>query len=263
MPAWNSAAFIAPVLESLAAQTYPNLEVVISVDASSDGTAEICEAFAAAHPNVRVHHQPVRRGWVANANAVLAAAAGDYRFFAFHDDPLRPHYVERLLDALQTDPSAVLAYADVESNLGTLRYRELEGIDDRYERVRRVLTQRGDWWVPNRGLMRAEAVRELGGLRRHRAGEYSADLPWLVRLAMLGGFVRVPEVLLTKNFRGDSLSASWRKSTSNRFAVTLACLEAVRRGGFSARENAQLHLAAARSLAATEAWFLNQRLRRV
>jgi glycosyltransferase involved in cell wall biosynthesis len=46
MPAWNAATFIEPVLESLAAQTYQDLQIVISVDACNDGTAELCEAFA-------------------------------------------------------------------------------------------------------------------------------------------------------------------------------------------------------------------------
>ncbi len=48
--------------------------------------------------------QPVRLGWIGNANALLRAAAGDYVFFAFHDDPLQPDYVERLVDALERAP---------------------------------------------------------------------------------------------------------------------------------------------------------------
>ena len=60
MPAWNSTAFIGPVLESLAAQTYPNVHVLISVDACADGTAELCEQFAATHQRVSVRRQPVR-----------------------------------------------------------------------------------------------------------------------------------------------------------------------------------------------------------
>ena len=45
-PTWNSAEFIERTLESLRAQTYPRLEVLISDDASTDSTPTICERFA-------------------------------------------------------------------------------------------------------------------------------------------------------------------------------------------------------------------------
>lgn len=233
MPAWNAAAFIAPVLASLAAQTYENLDVLISVDACDDGTGELCEAFAATHPHVRVIRQATRLGWIGNANALLEAVETEYLFFAFHDDPLAPTYVERLVDALERNPRAVLAFCDIDSNRGPFCYDAFDGIDDRYERARRVVLQRGSWWVPNRGLIRTAAVKSLGGMRRHRAGEVSADLPWLLRLALLGAFVRVPDALLFKTFRPGGLSASWRNGVRQRLALQLVCLQVVRSADFT------------------------------
>ena len=236
LSAWNAAAFIRPVLDSLAAQTYPNLEVLISVDVCEDGTADICETFAAAHPNARVIRQPARLGWVGNSNALLRAVTDepgiDYLFFAFHDDPLRPDYAAKLVAALERNPAAVLAFSDVDSNIGPFSYRELDGVSDRFERARQILLQRGPWWVPNRGLLRASTVATLGGMRRHWAGEFSADWPWLLRLALAGEFVRVPEVLLSKNFRPAGLSSTWRKGMWNRIAVQLECLRVVQAAGF-------------------------------
>lgn len=233
MPAWNAAAFIGPVLDSLAAQTYESLDVLISVDACDDGTGELCDAFAATHPRVRVVHQEARLGWIGNANALLAAVDTEYLFFAFHDDPLATDYAERLVDALERNPRAVLAFCDIDSNLGPFCYDELDGIDDAFERARRVLLRRGSWWVPNRGLIRATAAKTLGGMRPHRAGESSADLPWLLRLAILGAFVRVPERLIFKTFRPGGLSATWRNDTRRRIALHLACLEIIREAGFT------------------------------
>jgi hypothetical protein len=90
----------------------------------------------------------------------------------------------------------------------------------------------GPWWVPNRGLMRMRAVRALGGMRRSLAGEYAADLPWLLRLAALGPFVRVPQTLLFKTLRPTSLSASWRNDRWNRAALKLACMGVIREARF-------------------------------
>jgi glycosyltransferase involved in cell wall biosynthesis len=259
MPAWNAEAFIEPVLASLAAQTYPNLDLIVSVDACSDRTGDICEAFAATRPRVRVIRQPERLGWIGNANALLRAAAGEYVFFAFHDDPLQPQYVEQLVAALECAPDAVLAFCDVDSNLGPFRYDVLEGIGDRFERARRVLLQRGPWWVPNRGLMRVDAVQQLGGMRRHRAGEVAADLPWLLRLALLGSFVRVPAPLISKRFRDAGLSASWQKDTCRRLAVVLACLDVIRCAGFGRLRTLRLYAEAAVFALRREFWYLRHR----
>jgi glycosyltransferase involved in cell wall biosynthesis len=100
MPTWNAEAFIEATLASLDAQTYQNLEVLISDDSSTDRTTEICERFAASRPRCRFIRQGARRGWTGNVTALLHEAEGDYFFFAFHDDPLKPAYVSRLVEAL-------------------------------------------------------------------------------------------------------------------------------------------------------------------
>ncbi len=243
MPAWNAAAFIEPVLTSLAAQTYPALSVLISVDVCNDGTAEICEAFADRHPGARVVRQTERLGWVGNSNALLRMADGEFLFFAFHDDPLHPDYVSRLVEALQRSPDAGLAFSDVDSNLGPYSYDLLDGVNDAYERAYRILCGGGPWWVPNRGLIRTSVARAAGGLRRHRAGEFSADWPWLLRLAILGAFVRVPEPLLVKHFRPTGLSTSWNYGIRRRIAVQLDLLQVIRSSTLSPGQKIRLHLA--------------------
>jgi glycosyltransferase involved in cell wall biosynthesis len=241
MPAWNSEKFIEETLQSLAAQTYGNLELLISDDASSDRTASICQEFARTHERVRYIRQPRRLGWIGNVNSLLRVAQGDYLFFAFHDDPLRPSYVERLVDALERHPDAVLAFADVEAH-GTRRaFTALDGVRDRAERARRMLSGQGDWWVPNRGLFRAAAALQLRGMRRHIAGEFAADWPWLLRLTLLGEFVRVPEPLVTKVWLKEGLTRVWRHSRWQKFGVSLACAAVIRKAGFPLSEELELY----------------------
>ena len=231
MPAWNAQSFITPTLESLAAQTYPNLEILISDDASDDATAAICDRFATTDSRFRVIRQPNRLGWIGNTNFLLHSARGDYAFFAFHDDPLLPAYVGRLVGALEQRPEAVLAYSDVFSHDRVEQYLELDGVAHNLERARRLIRKRGLWWIPNRGLFRMAAARRVGGMRRHLAGEYKADWPWLLHLALLGEFVRVPEPLIHKRWRDASLSAQWKRGLSwwRSAAVLLACAGEVRR----------------------------------
>jgi GT2 family glycosyltransferase len=201
----------------------------------------MCEAFAAMHPNVRVIRQPVRLGWLGNANALLRAAEGDYAFFAFHDDPLRPTYVEKLVAKLEENPQAVVAFSDFMTNKGPRSYVLLDDASGRFERCRKIFHAMGAWWSPNRGLMRMSAVKKLGGMRRNLAGEYAADLPWLLRLATLGEFVRVPEMLLHKNLHEKSLSASWRDNFWNNAAVKLACIRIIREAHFTPAQEFYLY----------------------
>jgi glycosyltransferase involved in cell wall biosynthesis len=231
MPAWNAARFIVPVLQSLADQTYTNLDVLISVDPGDDETAAICEAFASRRPNFSVIRQPSRLGWVGNSNWLLRHARGEFFFFAAHDDPLHPTYVARLVEALERHPGAVLAFCDMRSDRGIERYCDLEGVVDRFERARRVLLPIGPWWCPHRGVFRAQAAAEVGGLRRHRGGEGGVDWVWLMALAVRGEVVRVAEPLIVKNRRADGLNAQLIRSQTiwKRLFLTLACLREIRR----------------------------------
>ena len=78
LPVHNSERFLPETLESIAAQDYPNLEMVISDDASSDGTGDICRDFARRDVRCRVERHPQRLGWIANYNSLLPYATGDY-----------------------------------------------------------------------------------------------------------------------------------------------------------------------------------------
>jgi hypothetical protein len=138
------------------------------------------------------------------------------------------------VDALQRNSGAVLAFSDIEAIHPDGRrearvYSQLDGVRSPIERVRRLLAQSAYWSTPYRGVFRAAAVARIGGLRRHAAGEISADWPWLVHLAVLGEFVRIPECLLIKNYRADSVTRSWTFRLRSWLAVAGSCAREIRR----------------------------------
>ena len=104
-----------------------------------------------------------------------------------------------------------------------------------------MIWKKGAWWIPNRGLFRADAGKRVGGVRRHPGGEYSADWPWLLHLALLGEFVRVPEPLVRKEWRKEGLSHSWRGTLRQKLGVTYSCMREVHRAGLRAGEELALH----------------------
>jgi glycosyltransferase involved in cell wall biosynthesis len=255
VPAWRAAAFIEPTLDSLAAQSHPDLEILISDDASPDQTAAICERYQARDPRFRVLRQPRNLGWTGNVNALLGEANGEYCMIASHDDLLHPSYLARCVAALEADPEAILAFSDLLLVKACGRrelksYPLLDGVRDGVERARWLARRKGENWIPYRGVFRARAARAVGGLRRHRDGEFSADWPWLLGMSLLGGFARIPECLYTKHAREQGVSRRWHRRTTSWRAVTLSALGVVWRAELSLREKLSL----SRTLATALVW---------
>ncbi|WP_242155182.1 glycosyltransferase family 2 protein [Aestuariivivens sediminis] len=102
IPTFNGATYIAETMESALAQTYTNLEIVVSDDASKDDTLEIVEGYKAKTktPIYIYHHQP--RGIGANWNHCVKQAKGKYIKFLFQDDVLLPICVEEMVKVIES-----------------------------------------------------------------------------------------------------------------------------------------------------------------
>jgi glycosyltransferase involved in cell wall biosynthesis len=120
VPVYNGQAHIRETLSSISRQSYRNLNVLISDDASTDGSVEICRPFAQ-DPRFSLTLQPARRGWVANANWLLQTAPGDFVCITPHDDILDERYVETLVECLRADPRAAMAFCDVHEFVNLIR----------------------------------------------------------------------------------------------------------------------------------------------
>lgn len=101
VPVYGVEKYIAASIESLLAQTYPNLEILLVDDGGKDRSAEICERYAAQDHRIRVIHKP--NGGAASArNVGIDEATGEYICFVDGDDVVHPDYVKRLLSEATT-----------------------------------------------------------------------------------------------------------------------------------------------------------------
>lgn len=104
IPVYNVEAFLPRCLDSILSQTYQDLEVVLIDDGSTDGSAAICDTYAARDCRVRVIHK--ENGGISSArNAGLDAAVGELLMFVDSDDYLSNDAVQRLYDRLVADES--------------------------------------------------------------------------------------------------------------------------------------------------------------
>ncbi len=107
VPVYKSEKTLERCVESLLAQTWSNIEIILVDDGSVDKSPAICDAFAAREPKVRVIHK--ENGGVSTArNAGLLAAKGAYVAFVDSDDFVEPGYCERMRKAL-TEKHAQIA----------------------------------------------------------------------------------------------------------------------------------------------------------
>lgn len=254
LPTRNAAPFVERTLRALGAQDHPQLEILISDDASEDATARLCERFAASAPRVRLYRQPSRLGWVENVNFLLGRAQAEYVMLACHDDLVDRSYVSKLAALLVSRPTAVLAYSDgvIENYDGSRSDWRCAALDLARTRLARALVivrQTPNWPIAYHGLVRADAARRVGGLRRHGGGEFAADLPWLLHLSLLGEIVRVAEPLLFKVCLASGLANSWRYDLHNQWSAILSCAREVRRAQPPPHERAVLYAELARRAA--------------
>ena len=109
VPVYNCKEYLAKCIESILNQTYPQIQLVLVDDGSSDGSGEICDLYAEQDARLLVRHQ--KNGGVSRArNAGLEAAAGEWILFVDADDYVEPTYCQSLLDAVkQCDADIVVA----------------------------------------------------------------------------------------------------------------------------------------------------------
>lgn len=240
LPSYNAEAFIRDTLDSLVAQSWPNLEILIGDDCSTDRTPEIIQEYAERHSNIRILERGKNLGWLGNCNDLMENARGEMMFFAFHDDVVAPEYVSSLVKALKNKPEAILAFSDLElvdpdGTRELLECAEMSKVENATLRGLMIARRRSNfhWWIPNRGLFRKNAYERIGGIPKSEFGEFSADWTWLLHMSLLGPFIRVPETLCFKRYQKSSLSINWHRTPVKYRGLARAGIREVRRSDLS------------------------------
>jgi cellulose synthase/poly-beta-1,6-N-acetylglucosamine synthase-like glycosyltransferase/spore germination protein YaaH/peptidoglycan/xylan/chitin deacetylase (PgdA/CDA1 family) len=169
VPAYNEAMVIATTLRSLLASTYEKLEILVVDDGSSDGTADVVEAMAAEHPQIRLIRQ-ANGGKAAAANRALAEATGEIVVAVDADT----------IVAADAIPKMVLHFAapDVTAVCGNVEVGNVNGIITTFQAIEYVTSQNFDRRAFSALNCIAVVPGALGAWRRDAvlaAGGYSTE----------------------------------------------------------------------------------------
>jgi teichuronic acid biosynthesis glycosyltransferase TuaG len=116
MPTYNAAAFVAETIESVLAQSYEPIELVVVDDASNDATPEIVERYAQRQPDrIRFRRAGERQGPCRRRNDALDVAGGSLIAWLDHDDLWEPDKTAREVEVLQERPEVGLVYSGYEA----------------------------------------------------------------------------------------------------------------------------------------------------
>jgi glycosyltransferase involved in cell wall biosynthesis len=208
LPVYNGQNYLSKSLDALLAQSYSEFELIISDNASTDGTEEICRHYAAMDPRIRYLRQPRNIGAVPNHNFVLREARGELFKWASHDDLYGPDLLARCVEALEAHPNVVLSHADMaiidEADEITQVYDYSLATDSPQapERFRSLL--RTDGGDDEYGVIRTDVLRRVSPYPSY----YNAGRPFIAEIALHGPFYQVPELLYFRRDhpdRGDRL----------------------------------------------------------
>ena len=106
IPVYKVEEYLRESIDSIIAQTYTNLEIILVDDGSPDNCGKICDEYAAKDSRIKVIHQQ-NRGVSAARNAGLNNATGDYIGFADSDDYPESNMFEELYDSLKANSSDI------------------------------------------------------------------------------------------------------------------------------------------------------------
>jgi glycosyltransferase involved in cell wall biosynthesis len=120
MPVYNGERFLRRSLDSLLKQTFTNFELIISDNASTDGTQAICEEYAMKDIRIKYMRQQFNLGAAANYNFLMDQVRARYFFFAPHDDEWLPSWIETAVKVLDEDLNASIA-------IGTILFVDRDG----------------------------------------------------------------------------------------------------------------------------------------
>ncbi|MEH1895476.1 MAG: glycosyltransferase family 2 protein [Nostoc sp.] len=195
LPVYNGEKFIKEAIDSLLAQTFEDFELIISDNASTDKTEEICRAYAEKDKRICYYRNDQNIGCARNFNRVFKLSSGEYFKWAAYDDLHAPDFIKKCVEVLDQDPSIILCHSQtyfIDEEGSFLQNYNIKLKADAlkpHKRFNELLTKHLCYQCY--GVIRSNALRMIPQM----GGYGNADGILLLRLGILGRFYEIPEYL--------------------------------------------------------------------
>ena len=208
LPMYNGEGFLAQTLDSILCQTLTDFELIISDNASVDGSRAIAESYACRDERIRVFHSEVNRGASWNYKNVLDLARGRYFRWAPADDLFAPESLACCVSVLDAHPEVVLCYPKtslIDASGQIIRpYEDNLNLrqSDPVERYKSAVRQLGLTNIIY-GLMRTDVLRQT-----RLIGNFpGADVVFVPELTLFGQFYEIDRPLFFRRMHAGASSS--------------------------------------------------------
>ncbi len=216
MIVYNSVATVGAALESVLRQTWPAISLTVFDNASTDGTLDLIQSYAARHPQIRIRRSRCNGGNGINIQRAFWSGDAEYVMLKTGDDLIAPNFIETMMGVLLKHPGCAMCHAAGLVFTGTDEVQYcypqehcLDATDpDPVERARHVMwhyTSAPSFW----GVYRRDAVDRMSMIR-YRSG---SDHAMLAELALYGEIRHVNEPLFWRRGAGRPVLVLARAST--------------------------------------------------
>ncbi|WP_181305715.1 glycosyltransferase [Rufibacter sp. XAAS-G3-1] len=228
---YNHAAFLREALDSVLAQTYPNLEVLVVDDLSTDRSVEIMEEFAREFPQIRFIRHGQNVGNCASFNEALQLSRGEFIIDFATDDVLHPERVAQQVAAFGQLPASYgVVYTNAElideqsASLGFFYARSATGqISPRPAQGEVFSEVLGRYFIcPPTMMIRRQVLEELGGYDPALAYE---DFDFWVRSARNWDYYFLDQPLCKRRMHAKSLSRKVYQKGDKQLASTIKVIQ--------------------------------------
>jgi glycosyltransferase involved in cell wall biosynthesis len=207
---YNGEKNLREAIESILCQTYQDFELILSDNASTDGTAEICKEYLAKDPRIKYHRNEQNIGGANNENLTFKLSKGKYFRWAAHDDICAPTLFEKCIAVLEENPEIVLCHSKIiEIVEGIERNPQTDmQLGEKPKPYQRFveLSNRNHSCEAIYGIIRSEVFRKT----RLQLNYTDSDRTLLCELSLYGPFRQIPERLFYKRFHSKNLFLDWR-----------------------------------------------------
>ena len=208
LPVYNGEEFLAQAIESCLNQTYEDFELVISDNASTDATKDICKKYVGLDNRVRYTRTSQNIGASENFNRVFRQSQSPYFKWVAHDDLMTADYLQRCVEVLQEESSVALVHSRVRfiDETGNDVERKSPHAETASSLYPAASTKQ---WSPNpvqrfeSFLFEPASCYQIFGLMRRSALEkttlhrpfYGADRLLVAQMSLLGRLYQLPDAL--------------------------------------------------------------------
>ena len=215
LPVFNGENYLAQTLDSLLAQTYSDFELIISDNASTDSTEEICRAYMLKDERIRYARNQQNVGGAGNYNRVFELATGEYFKWAGHDDLCDPKYLEMCVEVLDQEPAVVACYGKTTFIDGDSQH--IRKLDDKLnlrfpQPSKRFSYYLNRWLTPTLdinpifGLIRADVLKKTPLIAKYEG----SDVILMGEIALRGEIHEIPEYLFFRRIQPQDYNRSNR-----------------------------------------------------